>query len=206
MIQQGADPKAIASGKKVSVPKSTFSEPLYMPKNDGTLGPKIRTVRLMVPAGKIFPISTEGVRSKAFVAPGNNHHIVIFEREHNGKPERWSQVVSLFEVVKRLNQNEAPIMREKEDWDFYCSLQANDLFIPGISSIDEYDIKKHKIYRVQKITDGEITLRKHNVAILDVKQSDGSYFTPGRLFKTPNNIRGIKVKISPIGKLEECYD
>jgi CRISPR-associated endonuclease Csn1 len=206
MIQHGADPKAIASGKKVSVPKSTFSEPMYMPKNDGTLGPKIRTVRLMVPAGKIFPVSTEGVRSKAFVEPGNNHHIVIFEREHNGKPERWSQVVSLFEVVKRLNQNEAPIMREKEDWDFYYSLQANDLFIPNVTSLDEFDSNKHKLYRVQKITDGKITFRQHNIAILDIKLNDGTYFTPGRFNISPSLLKGIKVRISPIGKLEECYD
>lgn len=206
MIEHGADAKAIAAGKKVSVPKNAFSEPLHMPKNDGSTGPKIRTVSTMVPGNKIFPVSENGERSNAFVEPGNNHHVVIFEREIDGKVERWSQVVSLFEVMKRRNRGEAPIMSSKYGWDFLYSLQANELFIPGITSLDEYNPTIHSVYRIQKLTDAQITLRKHNVSILDVKMEDGSYFSPGRLLISPKQLKGLKVTISPIGKLEECHD
>jgi CRISPR-associated endonuclease Csn1 len=206
MIDHGADAKAISAGKKVSVPKNAFSEPLHMPKNNGSKGPKIRSVRIMVPGNKTFPVAENGERSHAFVEPGNNHHIVIFEREIRGKVERWSQVVSLFEVVKRRNRGEAPIMSSKEGWDFLYSLQANELFIPGITFLDEYNPTIHSVYRVQKLTDAQIALRKHSVAILDIKMADGSYYSPGRLLISPKQLKGLKVVISPIGKLEECHD
>lgn len=206
IIEHGADSKAIASGKNVPVPKSAFSEPMYMPKKDGTQGPRIRNVRTMVTGSKIFPLSAIGAKSKAFVEPGNNHHIVIFERENDGKTQRFSQVVSLFEVIQRMNNGEAPIITQKNGWNFLYVLQINDLFIPNISTMEEFDPIEHHVYRIQKLTDTQIGLRKHNVAILDVKLSDGSYFAPGRLLISPNQLKGIKVMISPIGKIEMCND
>jgi CRISPR-associated endonuclease Csn1 len=61
---------------------------------------------------------------------------------------------------------------------------------------DYTELTKH-LYRVQKITDGEVTFRHHLASVLKNKEG----IEIGRVIKSPNSFKGIKVKINEIGEI-----
>ena len=213
LIEKGIDEKKLRSESKEKIPKDAFIEPLYMKAAEGKKAPKIKSVRLAVPASKMMQLYEKRGEHSAFVEPGNNHHITIFEKEIKGKITRKGIIATLFEVIRRKAQQQQPILRTYEDWRFVNSLRANELFIRD-KHPDEIDLKDKSlyhlltniVYRVQKLTDATVTFRLHNIAITDKKLPDGSYFAPGRFFASASSINGTKVRINPIGKLERDYD
>ncbi len=197
--------------KKIKIPKDAFAEPLYMPAAEGKKAPRILSVRIAVPATKMFPLHSHG-DSAAFVEPGNNHHVTIFEREGRRKTERKEYVISLFEAVRRVIQKQSPIQRSMDGWDFICSLQKNELFIRdyhpdeiNLEDKSQYHTFAESVYRVQKFTEGEINLRLHRLAVLKAV-IDNKEVDIGRWICAASTLSGFKVRISPIGKLEIADD
>ena len=149
---------------------------------------------------------------KTFVEPGNNHHIAIFEHE-SGK--RDGVVVSLFEVTRRKRHKEpvfdktAPL-KWGNGWKFVMTLSINELML---FDVDEEKINwnnprfaevySQNLYRVQMMdVNKTITFRNH----LTARLKDDGGIEIGRLFKTPNTLRGIKVRIDPIGRISKADD
>ncbi len=212
LIQRGIAEHDLREEKKVKIPKDAFVEPLYMPAAKGKKAPRILSVRIALPATKMLPLHSHG-DSAAFVEPGNNHHITIFERQTPKGKERKGIITSLFQAVRRVAQKQSPIQRSMDGWDFVCSLQTNELFLRDLhpDAVDFHDKSQYhtfaeSVYRVQKMTDGQIAFRLHRVAVLDTKLADGSYYTPGRFLVSPSSLKGCKVRISPIGTLEIADD
>lgn len=212
LIEKGISENDLREEKKVKIPKDAFSEPLYMPAAQGKKAPRILSVRIAVPATKMKPLHAHDDNA-AFVEPGNNHHITIFERETPKGMERKAMIVSLFDAVRKMAQKQSPVQRSMDGWNFVCSLQTNELFIKDLhpDAIDCNDKSRYhsfaeSVYRVQKMTDGQIAFRLHRVAVLDTKLPDGSHYTPGRFLVSPSVLKGCKVRISPIGKLELADD
>lgn len=209
LIEKGIDEKKLRGESKEKIPKDAFTEPLYMKAGEGKKAPKIESVRLAVPASKMVQLYEKVGSHSAFVEPGNNHHITIFEKEIKGKITRKGIIVTLFEVIRRKSQQQQPVRRNHEDWRFVNSLRANELFIRD-KHPDEVDLRNKlqyhtlskNVYRVQKLTEGEITLRHHTSARLEIMDNEGKKVPFGRWIATPNTLSGFKVKVNPIGKLE----
>lgn len=213
LIEKGIDEKKLRSGSKEKIPTDAFTEPLYMKAGEGKIAPKIKSVRIAVPASKMMPLYEKGDKHSAFVEPGNNHHITIFEKEENGQKIRKGIIATLFEVVRRKAQKQKPIQKTNEGWTFINSLSANELFIRDkhpdeidLADKTEYNNFTNQIYRIQKLTEGKITLRYHIYARLDALDREGKKVPLGRWIATPNTLQGFKVKINPIGKLERDND
>jgi len=86
------------------------------------------------------------------------------------------------------------------------SLSTNEMFILGKSkdeidwkAIDKQEVSRH-LYRVQKMDIKKIIVFRHHTVTLSGE------FDPGVARKVPNTLKGIKVKISPIGKIEPADD
>ncbi|MVX36325.1 type II CRISPR RNA-guided endonuclease Cas9 [Myroides sp. LoEW2-1] len=97
-----------------------------------------------------------------FINTGNNHHVAIYEDE-NGKLQ--DNVISLFEVVERVNQ-QLPIIDKTYNqhlgWKFLFTMKQNELFLfPSDdfnpNEIDLFDEENYKLiskhlFRVQKFS------------------------------------------------------
>ena len=180
--------------------KAAFAKPLYLKHSrKGSGRTPVKTVRL---AENLNPHGLFGVNRKGEDAPfkyyalGNNHHIEILENVETGK--RKGIVVTAMEAAKRTRRARTSIVRRDhgDGWRFVMFLSINDLVrldTPG----NDCDI-----YRVQKITDKdkdtEITLRKSTSATLDDNAT--------RLIKKPNTLRGQKMSVDLLGKLETTHD
>lgn len=189
--------------KITKIPNDAFNEPLWMPNKQGKNIHPIKHVRIHdVATNKIE------IRKDTFVDGGNNHHIVIFQKP-DGKRE--GRIVSMYEVMAERKKNKLPVIDTDcgEGNEFVMSLSTNEMVL-----VDNGDFKTAEInwinpnyveltknlYRVQKITDGVITLRHHLTSVLKNKEG----VEVGRLFKTPNSFQGIKVVINHIGDIKKA--
>ena len=195
----------VDTSNKFTIPKETFVEPLYMPKDKKGRRTQIKSVRVKVASSNMIQLY-DGV--KKFVQPGSNHHIVIFEKKDGTKV---GEVVSLYVAAQRYLKRE-PVIRKthKDGYKFIMSLSINDLVLLDVDE-ETLDWKSQpsqeafgtQLYRVQKMSvSPEITFRHHTVAIL--VDDDGN--NPGRVIKNPNTLIGIKVKVSPLGKISPSHD
>lgn len=175
-----------AQGKNA---KAAFAEPLYIEHSRKSAGrTRIKTVRV---GDNLNPSNLFEVDGK-YYALGNNHHIEIVENVETGKRE--GVVVSAMEAARRARRARTSIVQRDhgEGRRFVMSLSINDLV-----RLDEPE-DGCDLYRVQKMTDGKITLQTHTNA----QTEDNSK----RLIKTPNTLRGRKVSVDPLGKLETAHD
>lgn len=170
--------------------KKAFSQPLF--HSDGAT--PIRRVRLTKTANRA---SVVGVRNLAgeeykFHDLGNNHHVEIFESADG--TQRFGKVVSTLEAARRTRADAVPeVSREGgRGARFVMSLMINDMVeIIAPSGID--------YYRVQKLSnDGTITLRHHRAATLDLNHE--------RLLARPSTLKGRKVTVDPIGRVQNAGD
>jgi CRISPR-associated endonuclease Csn1 len=196
--------KGVNINEKITkVPNDAFNETLWMPNKQGKNIHPIKHVRIHdVATNKIE------IRKDTFVDGGNNHHIVIFQKP-NGKRE--GKIVSMYEVMALRKKNKLPIIDTEvgEGNEFVMTLSTNEMVLVDkddfkTSQIDwgnpDYNELSNYLYRVQKITDGEITLRHHLTSVL--KDKDGKEI--GRIIKSPNSFQGIKVKINHIGQINRA--
>lgn len=207
LVEKGIPRNKLEAEEKVIIPKDTFATPLRLRTKSGKLGPVVESVRRQVPSNNMQHIFNEKTGATRFVEPGSNHHYAIYE-DTNGK--RSGEIVSLFEAYRRIRDKE-PVIRKAELSDgrkFVCSLQENELWLLDLHP-DEVEFENpafqhvlvERLYRVQKITKGKITLIHHLLAReLDANNARKS------IGKSPTILEGFKVRISPSGKLEPARD
>jgi CRISPR-associated endonuclease Csn1 len=117
----------------------------------------------------------------------------------------------MYEVMALRKKNKLPVIDTEvgEGNEFVMTLSTNEMVLVDkddfkTSQIDwgnpDYNELSNYLYRVQKITDGEITLRHHLTSVL--KDKDGKEI--GRIIKSPNSFQGIKVKINHIGQISRA--
>ena len=194
--------KGVNINQKITkVPNDVFIEPLWMPNKQGKNIHQIKHVRIHdVATNKIE------IRKDTFVDGGNNHHIVIFQKP-NGKRE--GKIVSMYEAMALRKKNKLPVINTDcgIENEFVMTLSTNDMVLINAVDFNTSDINWNNpdyadltkyLYRVQKITDGEITFRHHLAAVFNDKEGKEI----GRLIKTPNSFSGIKVKINHIGEIK----
>lgn len=151
-------------------------------------GPEIRKVRLTTPMKlrAVAPVTT------GYAATGNNHHIAIY-RTADGKLE--SEVVSLFDAVKRLGRREAVVRRTSSSGArLLMSLSLGDTFV-----IPEGD--RAGYWTVKTIAgNGQVFCKPLNVA--DTSSSGLWGPSPGPLIK----LNARKVSVDPIGRVRPAND
>ena len=192
---------SVAPDKKFTVPKDMWKEPIMMP--DGKT--EIKKARYSV---RTDPHHLKRLYEgkNLYVEPGSNHHIAIFESS-SGKRE--GVVVTLFEAAQRVRFGKPVIDRNaRPGWTFVMSLSINEMVLLDIdeNTIDWNDPKPAKrvsdsLFRVQKMNiKKEITFRHHIVARL----KDDNGIEQGRVIKTSNTLKGVKVAIDPIGRIRKA--
>jgi CRISPR-associated endonuclease Csn1 len=206
LVEKGVPRQKLDAEEKVTIPKDAFAEPLYLKTKSGKLGPVIESVRRQVPSNNMRHIENTKTGATRFVEPGNNHHYAIYQ-DANGK--RSGDIVTLFEAYRRIRDKEPVIRRETNDGrTFVCSLQINELWLMDLHP-DEVEFENpafqhvlvERLYRVQKISEGQITLLHHlHARELNLKKERLS------MGKSPTKLQGFKVRISPSGKLEQAFD
>lgn len=206
LVEKGLSREALEQGKKLPIPKDAFAQPLSMPAAQGKRAPQIKSVRISSPASKVFPL-----KNAMYVEPGANYLYAIYAApDKKGTLKQKGVIVSLFEAYARRRQGKEIATHHLGDGSvFICSLRTDELWLNNLhpdevnlrDKAEYHRLSKH-LYRVQKMTEGQVALRLHNVAVLDSKNEDGSYYTPGRLLAAPSTLKGFKVKINAIGKLE----
>ena len=202
--------------KRFNIPRDAFKEPLYLVGTKTGKKTRIKRVRIKVPSKAMLNVKKYNV----WVEPGNNHHIVIYDHveiDDSGTEKvikRTGEVVTLFEAYRRRRCGEPVINRSNcAGRKFVCSLQMNDLVVLDKTNEEVSRLLPgnksalcENIFRVQKITDGIITFRHHTVAVLDERLEDGTYYTPGRCFRTPSSFKGVKISIDPVGDIRIVND
>lgn len=189
----------IEPGGKSSISKDVWKEPLYMKTKSGKQGPQIKKVRIRDVFNNMIGIEDDTGKKYRYVAPGNNHHIEIFEyKDKKGNTKRDGKVVSMYEAVQRSRRGEQVVCRDYNDGKkFICSLAKNEMFMLKV------DDNKHCLHRIQKlIQDGRIVLRPHTYA---AKLSDSDN-PPLIQRKNYNTIDGYKVTVNPLGKIAKAFD
>ncbi len=199
-------------------PKEAFDpkeNPLYMlnKKEPDKKGPIIKSVRIEKRATNLIPIRNKEGKIYRYVAPGDNHHISIFEWEEKGKIKRDAYVATRFEVLQRVQRNRKhrqkgeplePVICTKHpdhpDARFVMYLCKKDMFL---LEYEEDGEKQEILCRVQKFdVNKNITLRPHTYA---GKLSD--YDKEPLIFRrNPNTLHGRKVNIDPLGRIKVVND
>ncbi len=200
------DPDAKGS----SIPSRVFkNQVLYMKTRKTQSDNKIpiKKVRIHQPFNNIilFP-----KHEKTGVEPGNNHHVVLYRyKDSKGHLKQDGEICTLFEAVRRLTRGEPVIQRNLDNGrEFLCSLAINEMVLLGMeeSEVDWenplFEELSKNLYRVQKISINEITLRHHLVAVL----KDDLGEEPGLSRPTLSSFKGIKVRIDRIGRIHKAHD
>lgn len=173
-------------------PEKAFAEPIFDHQ-----GREIRSVRCYTGLNSTVPLRyNDKGESIAFVKPGNNHHVAIYEDEQGKLQEH---IVTFWHAVERKKygvptiitkpaevwDNITPKMPESfqeqlpksATWQFKFSMQQNEMFILGMDEELYQDAMRHKdyallskyLYRVQKLTKGIYHFRHHLETAVDDK-------------------------------------
>jgi CRISPR-associated endonuclease Csn1 len=203
-VLQRLQAKGVDISQKITkIPADAFIEPLWMPNKQGKNIHAIRHVRIHdVASNKIE------IRKDTFVDSGTNHHIVIYQKS-NG--EREGIAVSMYEVMAIRKRNKQHVINTDcgEGNEFVMALSTNEMVLVDEGNFKTEDINWHSpdytllskyLYRVQVITKAQITFRHHLAAVLTDKEGN----QVGRLLKTPNSFKGIKVIVNAIGEIRKA--
>jgi len=208
-------------------PKQAFDpekNPLYLPsrKSPDGKGPVIKSVRIWEVASNFIPLKDIDGKIYRYVAPGENHHISIFEWEENGEKKRDGYVASRFEVLQRVMRNkkhrtageplESVITKVHPDHpeaQFLFYLCKKDMFMLEEETDDGQ--KREVLCRVQIIeVQKKITLFDARYA---GKSSDDDEMKKYRYIKKADigegykmYLKGRKVNVDPIGRITEAHD
>ncbi|MDE0330320.1 MAG: type II CRISPR RNA-guided endonuclease Cas9 [Nitrospinae bacterium] len=182
--------------------RAAFAKPLNLEHSRKGAGrTQIKTVRVAenLSADGLFGVERKGEDAPfKYYALGNNHHIEIVESVETGR--RKGIVVSAMEAARRARRARTPIVQRDhgEEWRFVMSLSINDLV--------KFDAPENgcNLYRVQQINNIvatgaiQIMLRAHTSATIDDNAT--------RIITSPNTLRGRKVSVDLLGKLESAHD
>ena len=209
-------------------PEKAFAEPVL-----DHHGREIRSVRCYTGLSSTVPLRyNEQGEAIAFVKPGNNHHVAIYEDENGNWQEHiatfWHAVERKKYGVPTIITNPAVVWDNVTDkmpeafqeqlpksatWRFRFSMQQNEMFILGMEeeiyqdamTNNDYALLSKYLYRVQKLTKGDYFFRHHlETAVDDISATAREMGKLKRL-----SLRGLlennphKIHISVIGKITE---
>lgn len=161
--------------------------------------------------GELILDKDNKVQKSDYVLTNNNHHVAIYEDEHQGLHE---VVVSFFDAVDRGIHGRPVIDRmlnADKGWRFLFSLQQNDCFLfpdKGFDPLaidltvkDNYALISPHIFKVQTISKGDYRFRHHYDASKDFN-SNLKNLTWKRI-RTLNDLKDIvKIRITKTGHIE----
>ncbi len=172
-------------------PKKAFAEPVLDHQ-----GRVIKSVRCRTGLSAVVPLRYDAEGNPiAFVKPGNNHHVAIYEDENGALQEHvstfWHAVerkkYGLPVIITRPHEVWEHItddmlqsfidMLPARQWQFRLSMQQNEMFIMGMSdeefddamATNDYAALSRHLYRVQKIASRDYCFRHHLVTTTDDK-------------------------------------
>lgn len=176
-------------------PEKAFAEPVLDHQ-----GREIRSVRCYTGLNATVPVRyNEQGKAIAFVKPGNNHHVAIYEDEKG----KWQEHIVTFwhaverkkygiptiitnpgEVWEKITEQMPESFQEQlpksATWQFKFSMQQNEMFILGLEEElyqdamrrEDYALLSRYLYRVQKLSSGAYVFRKHIETKTDDRYSD----------------------------------
>lgn len=173
-------------------PEKAFAEPVYDHQ-----GCAIRSVRCYTGLSSTVPLRYNDQNEPiAFVKPGNNHHVAIYEDE-NGKLQE--HIVTFWHAVERKKHRiptiitnpgevwdnvsdkmQEPFLKQlppSANWTFKFSMQQNEMFILGMEeelyrdamTQKDYATLSKYLYRVQKLAHNNYCFRHHLETTVDDK-------------------------------------
>ena len=209
-------------------PDKAFAEPVLDHQ-----GNAIRSVRCTTGLSSTVPVRyNEAGEAIAFVKPGNNHHVAIYEDENGNLQEH---IVTFWHAVERKKYNIPTIItncaaaweRVTEDmpysfvkqlpksasWKFKFYMQQNEMFILGMEDEEYQDAMEHNnyallskyLYRVQKLSHNDYYFRHHLETTVDDDSKEAKQM--GKMkrlsLKALTQLNPHKVHISVIGQISE---
>lgn len=158
-------------------------------------GVPIKRVRVTKPELTIRAIR-EGSPGEAYVKPGSNHHLCIFEVTENGKSKREAVFVSMLEAVGRIKRKEPIIQRthpEHPEARFIMSLSRGETVLA-----DWKGEERLLVYKTAASTTGQMWFTEHTDAR---KSSDCQEYT----FRA-STFTAKKVTVDPLGRIRWAGD
>ena len=135
-----------------------------------------------------------------YINPGNNHHILIYEK-NDGKTEQ--EPVPFRDVVERKKQGQDVYQLPCDGRKIIEILEINDMFLLGLSD-DEFESNKNNyaflsryLYRVQKLSSMYYTFRYHLASTVTNKEEEIYFQSLGAYLKA----NPIKVEIDQLGNM-----
>ena len=170
-------------------PKKAFAEPLY---SDQAQTQQVRTVRCFAKfrSGTLLPLrhNAQG-RAKAFIAPGNNHHVAFYT---DSKGQLREYVSSFCQVIERVRFGLPPIIYDPRatmeqalsitelpesvlkglppsDWSLKEFIRKGDSILLGMSDEEiaaaleakDYSLLSLYLYCVKSVSGGDYRFRHH---------------------------------------------
>ena len=196
--------------------KSAEHTPPLMPSKSG-VGNPIKTVRMASLSNAMVKF---GNKPQVF-AKSSNHHVAIFKRVVNNQViERKGIFVDLLEAAKRVRT--PPVVRKLPEqllaldskinlaeWQYEMFLCNNDMVLWDVedpdwrdSNIENLDVKNQHlpIYRLQKMTEGQLTFRHFSVT------SSADTDSRGVIRRSPTKLRCKKIRMDVLGNYTICDD
>ncbi len=209
-------------------PEKAFATPILDHQ-----GREIRSVRCYTGLSSVVPLrSNKQGEPIAFVKPGNNHHVAIYEDEKG----KWQEhIVTFWHAVERKKYGIPYIITDLADawdrvtdnipesfkeqlpesatWHFKFSMQQNEMFILGMDEelyqdamrTNDYALLSKHLYRVQKLAKSDYVFRHHLETSVDDNSATAKEM--GKMkrlsLKSLNTNNPHKVHISVTGKITE---
>lgn len=173
-------------------PEKAFAEPVLDHQ-----GHAIRSVRCKTGLNAVVPVRyNEHNEPIAFVKPGNNHHVAIYQDE---KGKLQEHIVTFWHAVERKKYGIPTIITNPAEawdmvtdrmpesflnqlppsanWEFKFSMQQNEMFILGMADElyhdamqkEDYTTLSRYLYRVQKLAHNNYCFRHHLETTVDDK-------------------------------------
>jgi CRISPR-associated endonuclease Csn1 len=176
------------------IPAETWTDPLWLNREKRV---PIRRVRLVIPSESIRPIRD----GRAYVQPGNTHHICCFETaDAQGQPTLEPVFVSMLDAAERVKRREPLVQRvhpTNPDARFAFSLAGNEMLMlthDGVEDLYRFDTAAS--------TSGQMWFRHHTFAGRSTDKS-------GRISKKPSTLCACnprKVTVDPLGRIRWAND
>ncbi len=162
-------------------------------------GVPIKRVRLFKPERTIAPLRSANARARAFVKPGNTHHVCIFEYEERGKRKREPVFVTMLEAIQRQKDHQPLIQRthpHRPQAKFVMSLASGELVLVRIDGQDRL-----LVFKTAVATTGQLRFVDH----LDARRSADQKlisFSANTLCES----QARKVTVDPLGRIRWAND
>ncbi len=198
IVTQRLTDKGIDIGRGKSPNRVAFREALAgleMPS-----GVPIRKVRVVRSDLTIRPIRADKA-GQAWVKPGSNHHLCIFEWTDKGEAKREAVFVSMLEAARRAKAKRPIIERTPPqghptipaDAKFVMSLSAGEMVLA-----ERKGQTKLLVFKTASSTQGQIWFVENTDARPSTKQA--------RFALMANTLRGRKVTVDPLGRIRWASD